>query len=126
MDGIDSVGLPPALSSLAMDTADLLASVHQPGAPTAQVSQSDEQKKKLARDFESVLLMRLFEQVKESIGNWGFEEDGASQQVQGLFWHFLAQDAADKGGFGLWQDIYQSFKETEDAGTAGALMDGTL
>jgi hypothetical protein len=126
MDGIESVGLPPVLSSLATDTADLLASVHRSDAPTALASQSDEQKQKLARDFESVLLMRLFEQVKESIGNWGFEEDGGSQQVQGLFWHFLAQNVADKGGFGLWQDIYQSFKETEDAGALGASMDRTL
>jgi len=80
----------------------------------------------LAKDFESVFIAKIFDQVKESIGNWGLEEDGASRQIQGLFWYYLAQDVADKGGFGLWRDIYRQFQEMEDAGVAGASLDGTL
>jgi hypothetical protein len=64
--------------------------------------------------------------VKESIGGWGFEEDGASEQTQGLFWFYLAQDVADKGGFGMWQDIYQSFEDLEGAGAASETLDGEL
>jgi len=75
------------------------------------VDRSDEQKKQIAKDFESVLLTKLFDQVQESMGHWELEEDGTSQQVQGLFWFYLARDAADKGGFGLWKDIYQHLQQ---------------
>ncbi len=71
------------------------------------VDRSDEQKKQIAKDFESVLLTKLFDQVQESLGRWDLEEDGAAPQVQGLFWFYLARDVADKGGLGLWKDIYQ-------------------
>jgi Rod binding domain-containing protein len=77
------------------------------GLQSQGVDRSDEQKKQIAKDFESVLLTKLFDQVQESIGRWDLEEDGAGPQVQGLFWFYLAQDVADKGGFGLWKEIYQ-------------------
>jgi len=79
------------------------------------VARSDEQKKQIAKDFESVLLTKLFDQVQESIGRWELEEDGAAPQVQGLFWFYLARDVADKGGFGLWQEIYQQLPMMEGA-----------
>jgi hypothetical protein len=93
------------------------------------VEGGEEEKKRIARDFESVLLTKLFDEVKESIGHWGLEEeeeDGASQQVHGLFWLYLAQDVADKGGFGMWQEIYQHFGDIEGAHAAGALVDREL
>ena len=77
------------------------------GLQSHDVDRSDEQKKQIAKDFESVLLTKLFDQVQESLGQWDPEEDGTSSQVQGLFWLYLARDVADKGGVGLWQDIYQ-------------------
>jgi Rod binding domain-containing protein len=83
--------------------------------PSDLVDRSDEQKKQIAKDFESVLLTKLFDQVQESMGHWELEEDGTSQQVQGLFWFYLARDAADKGGFGLWKDIYQHLQQMEGA-----------
>lgn len=69
----------------------------------------------VAKNFESVLLTRLFEQVQESIGTWDLEEDGTSQQVQGLFWFYLAQDVADKGGFGLWKEIDAHLRQMDNA-----------
>jgi Rod binding domain-containing protein len=89
----------------------------------------EEKEKQIARDFESVLLTKLFDEVKESIGQWDSgeeEEDGASQQVHGLFWLYLAQDVADKGGFGVWQEIYRHFEDMEGARGAGALIDREL
>ncbi|HUT30661.1 MAG TPA: hypothetical protein VMX13_12775 [Sedimentisphaerales bacterium] len=68
---------------------------------------SEEKQKQAARDFESVLLGRLLDEMKNTVGDWGFEKDGASQQIQGIFWLYLAQDIADNGGFGLWKDIHQ-------------------
>ena len=91
--------------------ADYGGSAKSPSAITSLQSQgvdrSDEQKKQIAKDFESVLLTKLFDQVQESIGRWDLEEDGTSSQVQGLFWFCLARDVADKGGLGLWKEIYQ-------------------
>jgi len=69
---------------------------------------SEEKKKQIAKDFESILLNKLLDEMKNTIGDWGFEKDGASKQVQGIFWLYLAHDIADKGGFGLWKDIYES------------------
>jgi hypothetical protein len=89
----------------------------------------EEQKKQLARDFESVLLTKLFDQVQESIGHVSLgeeEDDGASQQIDGLFWLYLAQDVADKGGFGMWQEIYRHFSDLEGARAAGASIDREL
>jgi len=84
----------------------------------AASEQIDEQRKKqLAKDFESVLVGRVLEQMKETVGDWGSEEeDAAGEQVQGLFWLHLARDIADKGGFGLWKDIYRFFKDMEQGG----------
>lgn len=64
-------------------------------------------KKQFAKDLESVFLNKLMEEMQNTIGEWGFEKDGASRQVQGIFWLHLARDIADKGGLGLWKDIYQ-------------------
>jgi Rod binding domain-containing protein len=94
-----------------------------------QVSGGDEKKKQLARDFESVLLTKMFDEVRQSIGQWSFEEgeeDGASEQVHGLFWLYLAQDVADKGGFGLWQEIYRHFGDIEGTGRTGERIDREL
>jgi Rod binding domain-containing protein len=68
---------------------------------------SEEEKKQIAKDFESVFVSKLLDEMKNSIGEWGFEKDGASEQVDGMFWMYLARDIADRGGFGLWKDIYK-------------------
>jgi hypothetical protein len=96
---------------------------------SSPAERGEEEKKRLARDFESVLLTKLFDEVKESIGHWSLDEeedDGTSQQVHGLFWLYLAQDVADKGGFGMWQEIYRHFEDIEGARAAGALVDREL
>jgi Rod binding domain-containing protein len=80
---------------------------------SSPVDRTEEKKQQVAKDFESVLLTKLFDQVQQSMGNWDLEEDGASQQVQGLFWLYLARDAADKGGFGLWKEIYQHLQQMD-------------
>ena len=70
---------------------------------------ADEQKKiQVAKDFESVLINNLLDQMKETVGSWGFEKDGASNQMDGLFWLHLSKEISNQGGFGLWKDIYKS------------------
>jgi len=67
-----------------------------------------QKKEQAAKDFESVLLGKLLDEMKNSIGDWGFEEDGTSKQIEGIFWLYLARHLADNGGLGLWKDIYQT------------------
>ena len=74
---------------------------------------SEEQKKQIAKDFESVLIGKLLDEMKNTIGDWGFEKDGACKQVQGIFWLYLARDIANNGGFGLWKDIYQTLTNSD-------------
>ncbi len=76
-------------------------------------SPGTEKKQQVAHDFESVLLTRLFDQVQQSMGKWDLEEDGTSQQVQGLFWFYLAREVADQGGVGLWKDVYQQLQQMD-------------
>ena len=79
---------------------------------------SEEKKEQVAKDFESVLLTKLLDEMKKSIVNWGSEKDGASEQMHGIFWLYLARDIANNGGLGLWKDIYQSLTNAEHANTA--------
>jgi len=108
-----------------MDSATLILT--EPVAPPALLEHlpesrldkvSDEKKRQIAKDFESVLLNRLLDQMKDTIGEWGFESDGPASQVQGIFWFYLAQDVANSGGLGLWKDMYQ-FLAGGDQGKTG-------
>lgn len=71
-------------------------------------------KERFAKDFESIFMEKLLDEMKNTIGNWGFEPDAASKQIQGLFWLYLARDTANNGGLGMWKDIYQSLGEAEN------------
>jgi len=84
----------------------------------------EEKKKQIAKDFESVLLNKMLDQMKNSIGDWGFEKDGPSNQVQGIFWLYLARDIANNGGIGLWKDIHQYLTNADQSNTAGKPLDG--
>lgn len=85
---------------------------------TSQINgASEEKKKQIAKDFESVLLGKLLDEMKNTIADFGFEKDGASEQIHGIFWLYLARDIADKGGFGLWKDIYQFLNNSEQTNT---------
>jgi len=108
-----------------MDSVKLILT--EPVSPPALLEQldisrlnsiSEEKKKQAAKDFESVLLNKLLDEMKDSIVDWGSEKDGASEQIQGIFWLYLARDIANNGGLGLWKDIYQFLTNGEHANTA--------
>ena len=83
----------------------------------------EEKKKQVAKDFESVFIHKLLEEMKNTIGDWGFEKDGTSKQVQSIFWLYLARDIANSDGFGLWKDVYQFLSDSEHKSTATGLLD---
>jgi Rod binding domain-containing protein len=114
-----------------MDSVKLILT--EPVSPPAMLEQldksrlnniSEEKKRQLAKDFESVLLNKLMDEMKNSIGDWGLEKDAASQQIQGIFWLYLARDIANNGGLGLWKDIYQFLSNAEQAKTVKQSVDG--
>ncbi len=89
-------------------------------------SLSDEKKKQVAKDFESVLLDKLLEEMKNSITDWGLEKDAASKQTEGKFWLYLGRDIANNGGLGLWKEIYQHLSEAEQTNTAQQSVDDQI
>lgn len=89
-------------------------------------SLSDEKKKQVAKDFESVLLNKLLEEMKNSIVDWGLEKDAASKQTEGIFWQYLSRDIANNGGLGLWKDIYQFLSKIEQTNPIEQSVDGQV
>jgi Rod binding domain-containing protein len=66
-----------------------------------------EHRKRIARDFESIFIRQLLETMKETIPESDLE-DSSSKQVESMYWSFLGDAVAEKGGFGLWEKIYES------------------
>ncbi|MCP4613761.1 MAG: hypothetical protein GY845_34160 [Planctomycetes bacterium] len=89
-------------------------------------SLSDEKKKQVAKDFESVLLDKLLEGMKNSITDWGLEKDAASKQTEGIFWLYLGRDIANNGGLGLWKDIYKYLSNTEQTNPVQQSVDDQI
>jgi Rod binding domain-containing protein len=87
---------------------------------------SEEKKKQAAKDFESVLLDKLLNEMKNSIVDWGLEKDATSKQTEGIFWLYLARDIANNGGLGLWKDIYQFLSHAEQTNTKQQSVDGQV
>jgi len=77
-------------------------------------------------DFESVLINKLLDEMKNTIGDWGFDKDETSKQVQGIFWLYLARDIANNGGFGMWKDIYQFLTNPDQANTTIESLDRNI
>ena len=109
--------LPPSLLESLSGTTSRISNLRklEPGEID---SISEEKKKQIAKDFESILLTKLLDEMKNTIGDWGFDKDGAAKQIQGIFWLYLASDIANNGGLGLWKDIYQFLTNADQANTA--------
>jgi len=98
------------------------------GAKTAHNNAGISEPKKVqaAKDFESLLLSRLLNEMKDSIGEWGFKKDGVSRQIQGIFWSYLARDMANNGGLGMWKQIYESINLTQGLKSEGEPLDSKI
>ncbi len=114
-----------------MDSANLiLTEIVPPPILLEQVKTIDDtceaKKKQFAKDFESVFINKLLDEMKNTIINWGDEKDGASKQIDGMFWLHLARDIADNGGFGMWKDIYQFLTDSKRENIVPELLDENL
>jgi flagellar protein FlgJ len=81
-------------------------------------------KMKVAKDFESILVGQLMNQMKQTIGESGLLEDGSSKQVQDMFWSFLGEEVGSQGGLGLWKNVYESM--SPDKGQADLKLDKSV
>jgi Rod binding domain-containing protein len=114
-----------------MDSANLILTGTVPlPTPLEQIKKIDAaceaKKKQFAKDFESVFINKLLDEMKNTIGDWGDEKDGASKQIDGIFWLYLARDIADNGGFGMWKDIYQFLTDSKNKNIVPELLDENL
>lgn len=76
-----------------------------------------------AKDFEAVLLHRVLTVMKESIPDSGLLSNGISRQVHDIFWMYLAEGMAEKGGVGLWKEIYAQMAPHGGGGAAPSAME---
>ena len=81
---------------------------------------------RIAKEFESVLLGKMLDEMKNTIGNGFGEEEAGSEQIKGLFWLCLARDMSDKGGLGLWKDLNRFFKDMQKADISAKSLDEKL
>jgi len=101
-----------------MDISELLLSqpvaaegVGKPGGAIRQgagvdIDVADERRKKVARDFESIFIHQILKRMKDTIPESDMA-DSSSRQIKSMYWSFMADAIADKGGFGLWKQIYE-------------------
>jgi hypothetical protein len=81
---------------------------------------------KVAKDFESVLLTKVLDEMKNTIGNGFGEEEVGGEQIKGLFWLCLARDMGEKGGLGLWKDLNRFFKDMQKTNVSASSLDEKL
>ena len=79
------------------------------GVSSPKNARTEMQKIQAAKDFESVLLHRLLGEMRRTIPESGLLSNGISKQLEDIFWLYLAREMADKGGMGLWKELYREF-----------------
>ena len=87
---------------------------------------NDAAKEKFAKDFESIFIGKIFEVMRKAAGEWGFEKDSGSEQIDGIFSMCMSKDIGSKGGMGLWKEIYQSLTDAESSKKSTGLLDETI
>jgi Rod binding domain-containing protein len=104
MSGIDMINPSGGHSPLEMLSA---------GRRGQSIAKGDDVKQveKLAKDFEGVLLNKLMDEMQKTIPDSGLLSSPATKQMKGMFWMFLSQSLADKGGIGLARQLTRDFKK---------------
>ena len=94
---------------------DLIAMMAPTNARAPGNVHSATQAEKAAKDFESVLLGRLLEEMDKTIPQSGLLEGPATRQIKSMYWSLLARDMARQGGLGLWKQVQKDMIKTYEA-----------
>lgn len=70
--------------------------------------------------FETVLVQKLMDTMRETIPDSGLTDDAASKQMWDLFYMHLGDLVGRQGGLGVWKQLAGSLEEA----SAEALKDG--
>ena len=124
MNGSDLLLTTPVAPPVALDAASGAGLAAK--ANSVANSADDKKIEKISKDFESVLLSKVLDEMKNTIGNGLGDEEAGSEQVKGMFWLFLARDLGEKGGLGLWKDLTRFFKDTQKTNTTAQSLDEKL
>jgi Rod binding domain-containing protein len=89
-------------------------SVEPKSFPGDEVKQQ-EKLKKVAHDFETVFLHQVMNVMKDSVPDEE-TEDSSGEQIQGMYWSFMAQAIGEQGGTGLWKDIFSAMADGQKSG----------
>ena len=78
---------------------------------------NDKRCQEVCKGFESVLIEKMLDEMKNTIGQWDEDKDPAENQIFGIFSYHMADHISKEGGFGLWKDVYESLNGNQaDAG----------
>jgi len=108
------------LDNLPQPTVGLTDLVSKVNNALSQATQTAAQTEKAAKDFEAVLLTKVLQEMDKTIPKSGLFDSQSMKQVQSMFWSFLADDMADKGGFGLWKQVQTDMTRRYAAAAADA------
>jgi len=97
----------PSLSGLLLPGGGMAALQRLAGAPGR--ADGPQGLQRAAKEFESILLQKVMEEMRGTVIDSGLLEDSTSKQFEGMFWDFLAQNVAEQGGLGLWKELYQQW-----------------
>lgn len=85
-----------------------LSQTVQTEAGAGDQAHTAEQLRSVARQFETVFLHEIVKQMKETVDYASLdEEDGTGEQVQSMYWSFMADTMGQQGGVGYWKEIYE-------------------
>ncbi len=90
-----------------------LPSLQAPGSITSLLGNknaSATELKEAAEGFEAVLLEKLLQEMRKTIPKSGLLDSPISDQMNDMFWSFLAKDLAEKGGIGLSGEVYRQMQ----------------
>ena len=97
---------------------------HEPAAVTAlsgvgkDPAQTAEQLRQAARQFETVFVHQILKQMKESVDYASLdEEDESGEQIQSMYWSFMADSIGQQGGLGFWKAIYDDMASAQGIDT---------
>jgi flagellar protein FlgJ len=89
-------------------------------ASAAKGKRDPREMEKVAKDFESVFIQKLTDEMRRTVPESGLLESGAMDQTQGIFWMQLSQELGKQGGLGLWKQLVKQMQKSTDQTTSPA------